>query len=240
MTFRGVDRRIISDAQAGGFTTLDSDTEYRDMLEAWSCANDFIDVFVVQAFNYGGFNGLSPARSPGPRPRAVGPTAWPLDRAACRCCGAMPSTSRCSAGSSATSWGTLGFRTRPMRNCLMLAAGHEHPRDDAHLRRVPHDVPPRLRGVPLMADPTQPRLEARRPRLAKRPSRKVRAKGLGHRPPPSGARGSPLRASLAPTIRGPGAGVRAGRPPAAGADRPRAGGGSPLVRRSRDRARQAP
>lgn len=65
MTFRGVDRRIISDAQAGGFTILDSDTEYRDMLEAWSCANDFIDVFVVQAFNYGGFNGFAGAE-PGP------------------------------------------------------------------------------------------------------------------------------------------------------------------------------
>ncbi len=65
ITLRGVNRHIINNSLAGGLTVLDSEDEYRDMLEAWSVPNDFIDVYVVQQFNWGGFNGYA-GDIPGP------------------------------------------------------------------------------------------------------------------------------------------------------------------------------
>lgn len=65
ITLRGVNRHIINNALAGGSTILDSEDEFRDMLEFWSVPNDFIDVFVVQSFNWGGFNGFA-GDIPGP------------------------------------------------------------------------------------------------------------------------------------------------------------------------------
>ncbi|WP_129337005.1 hypothetical protein [Cellulomonas endophytica] len=65
ITLRGVDRRLITAAQAGGYTTVGSEDEYRDMLEAWSCANDYVDVFVVQDFAWAGYNGYA-GDIPGP------------------------------------------------------------------------------------------------------------------------------------------------------------------------------
>lgn len=65
ITLRGVSRRIIPAAQAGGYPTTDSEDEFRDMLEDWSCPNDFIDLYVVQDFQWGGFNGYA-GDVPGP------------------------------------------------------------------------------------------------------------------------------------------------------------------------------
>lgn len=65
ITLRGVDRRRITAAEAGGYTMLDSETEFRDMLEDWSVPNNFIDIFVVRQFNWGGFNGYA-GGEPGP------------------------------------------------------------------------------------------------------------------------------------------------------------------------------
>ncbi|KQV12663.1 hypothetical protein ASC99_33985 [Kitasatospora sp. Root107] len=65
LTLRGVDRRIITDAQAGGYTVLNSETDFRDLLEDWSCRNDFVDVFAVQDFQWGGYNGYA-GDIPGP------------------------------------------------------------------------------------------------------------------------------------------------------------------------------
>lgn len=55
---------IISDAQAGDANVLDSEDEIRNLWEAWSVDNGAIDVYVVQAFNWGGTNGF--ATRPGP------------------------------------------------------------------------------------------------------------------------------------------------------------------------------
>ena len=65
ITIREVDRRIINDSLAGSYTVLNSENEFRDMLEDWSCRNDRIDVFVVQDFNWSGFNGFA-GGIPGP------------------------------------------------------------------------------------------------------------------------------------------------------------------------------
>ncbi|MEV0292166.1 hypothetical protein [Nocardia sp. NPDC050710] len=65
ITLRGVDRRRITAAAAGGYTVLDSEDEFRDLLEDWSVPNNFIDVFVVRQFNWGGFNGFA-GDIPGP------------------------------------------------------------------------------------------------------------------------------------------------------------------------------
>jgi hypothetical protein len=65
ITLRGVDRWIINNSLAGGLTVLDSENEFRDMLEDWSVPNDFVDVYVVQQFNWGGYNGFA-GDIPGP------------------------------------------------------------------------------------------------------------------------------------------------------------------------------
>jgi len=65
ITLRGVGRYILNNSLAGGFTVLDSENEFRDMLERWSVPNDWVDVFVVQQFNWGGYNGYA-GNIPGP------------------------------------------------------------------------------------------------------------------------------------------------------------------------------
>jgi hypothetical protein len=65
ITLRGVGRYIISDAQAGSTTVLNSESEYRDLLRDWSVPGDFIDVFVVQAFAWNTYNGYA-GDIPGP------------------------------------------------------------------------------------------------------------------------------------------------------------------------------
>jgi hypothetical protein len=64
-TLRGVDRRIIGTAQAGNYPIINSEDEFRDLLEDWSCRNDFIDIYVVQDFQWGTFNGYA-GNAPGP------------------------------------------------------------------------------------------------------------------------------------------------------------------------------
>ncbi len=65
LTLNGVGRFIISDAQAGSTTVLNSETEYRDLLRAWSVPGDWIDVFVVQSFAWSTYNGYA-GDIPGP------------------------------------------------------------------------------------------------------------------------------------------------------------------------------
>ncbi|MET4134226.1 hypothetical protein [Pseudarthrobacter sp. PvP090] len=65
ITLRGVNRHILSDTLAGGYTILDSEDEFRDMLEDWSVPNDFVDIYVVRQVNWGGFNGYA-GDEPGP------------------------------------------------------------------------------------------------------------------------------------------------------------------------------
>jgi len=65
LTLRGVDRRIITDAQAGSYTIVNDEDEFRDLLEDWSCRNDFVDVYVVQDFQWSTYNGYA-GDIPGP------------------------------------------------------------------------------------------------------------------------------------------------------------------------------
>jgi hypothetical protein len=66
----GVDRRFISNAQAGGFTVITSESEARDLFEQWSGPdNGFIDVFVVPLISGTGFDGLA-GNIPGPTSHA--------------------------------------------------------------------------------------------------------------------------------------------------------------------------
>ncbi|MFD1141585.1 zinc-dependent metalloprotease family protein [Larkinella insperata] len=65
ITFRGVQRYIINNSLAGGYTTIDSETEFRNLLRDWSVANDFVDVYVCQGFNWSTFNGYA-GDVPGP------------------------------------------------------------------------------------------------------------------------------------------------------------------------------
>jgi len=61
-----VDRRHITNAQAGGFTVITSESEARDLFEQWSGPNnDFIDVFVVPSISGTSFDGLA-GDIPGP------------------------------------------------------------------------------------------------------------------------------------------------------------------------------
>ena len=61
-----VDRRNITNAQAGGFTIITSEDEARDLFEQWSGPdNDFIDVFVVPSITGTTFDGLA-GDIPGP------------------------------------------------------------------------------------------------------------------------------------------------------------------------------
>jgi hypothetical protein len=65
ITLRGVDRRIINNASAGSYTTINSETEFRDLLEDWSVPNDFVDVYVAQQFQWSTYNGYA-GDQPGP------------------------------------------------------------------------------------------------------------------------------------------------------------------------------
>jgi hypothetical protein len=65
ITLRGVQRYIINNTLAGSYTVINSETEFRDMLEDWSVPNDFIDVYVVQDFQWSTFNGFA-GDIPGP------------------------------------------------------------------------------------------------------------------------------------------------------------------------------
>ncbi len=65
VTLRGVDRRIISTTAAGSYTIINSEDEFRDLLEDWSVPNDFVDVYVTQSFSWSGFNGYA-GDIPGP------------------------------------------------------------------------------------------------------------------------------------------------------------------------------
>jgi hypothetical protein len=65
VTLRGVDRRIISTADAGSYPTINSEDEFRNLLEDWSVPNSFLDVYVVQSFSWSGFNGYA-GDIPGP------------------------------------------------------------------------------------------------------------------------------------------------------------------------------
>lgn len=65
ISLRGVQRYIINNQLAGGYTVLDSENEYRNLLSDWSVPNDYVDVFVVQQFNWGGYNGYA-GDIPGP------------------------------------------------------------------------------------------------------------------------------------------------------------------------------
>jgi hypothetical protein len=65
ITLRGVDRRIINNAAAGSYTIVNSETEFRDLLEDWSVPNNFVDVYVAQQFQWSGFNGYA-GDIPGP------------------------------------------------------------------------------------------------------------------------------------------------------------------------------
>lgn len=61
-----VDRRHMTNAQAGGFTVITSESEARDLFEQWSGPDDdFIDVFVVPSISGTGFDGLA-GDIPGP------------------------------------------------------------------------------------------------------------------------------------------------------------------------------
>lgn len=65
ITLRGVQRYIIDNSQAGSYTVINSETEFRDLLEDWSVQNDFVDVYVVQDFQWSTFNGYA-GDIPGP------------------------------------------------------------------------------------------------------------------------------------------------------------------------------
>lgn len=65
ITLRGVDRRIINNQLAGSYTIINSETEFRDLLEDWSVPNDFVDVYVVQQFQWSTYNGYA-GDIPGP------------------------------------------------------------------------------------------------------------------------------------------------------------------------------
>jgi hypothetical protein len=65
-----VDRRNITNAQAGGFTVLTSESEARDLFEQWSGPNnDFVDVFIAPSISGTGFDGLA-GDIPGPTSHA--------------------------------------------------------------------------------------------------------------------------------------------------------------------------
>ena len=65
ITFRGVLRWIIHNAQAGSYTVINSEGEVYDLFRDWSVSNDYVDVFVCQDFVTGSFDGLS-GGVPGP------------------------------------------------------------------------------------------------------------------------------------------------------------------------------
>lgn len=65
ITFRGILRWIIHNADAGGYTVINSEQEVHDLFRDWSVQNDFVDIFVCQDFTGTGFDGLA-GDIPGP------------------------------------------------------------------------------------------------------------------------------------------------------------------------------
>ncbi|PYL25979.1 MAG: hypothetical protein DMF37_03435 [Verrucomicrobia bacterium] len=65
ITFREVRRWIIHNADAGSYTVINSEDEFRDLLEDWSVQNDYVDVFVAQSFSWSTYNGYA-GDIPGP------------------------------------------------------------------------------------------------------------------------------------------------------------------------------
>ncbi len=65
IAFRGIDRRIINNSLAGSFTMLNDDPEFRNLLRSWSVPNDWVDVYVVQKFQWSSYNGMA-GDIPGP------------------------------------------------------------------------------------------------------------------------------------------------------------------------------
>ncbi len=79
ITFRGVLRWIIHDAQAAGYRIINSESEVHDLFRDWSVPNDFVDVFVCQDFATGGFDGLS-GGVPGPASKGGSNDGVALDK----------------------------------------------------------------------------------------------------------------------------------------------------------------
>ena len=65
ITFRGVLRWIIHDADAGSYRIINSEGEVHDLFGDWSVQNDYVDVYVCQDFDTGSFDGLA-GDIPGP------------------------------------------------------------------------------------------------------------------------------------------------------------------------------
>jgi hypothetical protein len=65
ITFRGILRWIIHNADAGGYPVINSEQEVHDLFRDWSVQNDFVDIFVCQDFTGTGFDGLA-GDIPGP------------------------------------------------------------------------------------------------------------------------------------------------------------------------------
>lgn len=65
ITFRGVLRWIIHDADAGSYRIINSEGEVYDLFSDWSVPNDYVDIYVCQDFDAVGFDGLS-GGVPGP------------------------------------------------------------------------------------------------------------------------------------------------------------------------------
>lgn len=63
LTFSSVSWWSISDADAGGYTILDDDDEWDDLVDDWTVPGDSVDCFIVRGF-YDSVAGLSPV--PGP------------------------------------------------------------------------------------------------------------------------------------------------------------------------------
>jgi hypothetical protein len=75
-----INRMNITNAQAGGFTVITSETEARDLFAAWNGAdNQFIDVFVVHSITGTDFDGLAGA-IPGPLSHAGRSSAVVVDK----------------------------------------------------------------------------------------------------------------------------------------------------------------
>jgi hypothetical protein len=63
LTFSSIRWWIISDADAGGYTSLGDEDEFDDLVDDWTVDNDSVDCFVVQGL-WGSVAGISP--TPGP------------------------------------------------------------------------------------------------------------------------------------------------------------------------------
>jgi hypothetical protein len=65
ITFRAIFRWMIHNANAGGYTVINSEQEVHDLFQDWSVQNDSIDIFVCQDFVGTSFDGLA-GDIPGP------------------------------------------------------------------------------------------------------------------------------------------------------------------------------